>query len=42
MSFMYGVIFMVLGFLNDVWIVGNSGYPLMDLVLVPYTQQNLT
>ncbi|KAL6974566.1 hypothetical protein U1Q18_052836 [Sarracenia purpurea var. burkii] len=30
------------GFLKDVWIVGNSGYPLMDWVLVPYTHQNLT
>ncbi|XP_044472013.1 protein ALP1-like [Mangifera indica] len=30
------------GLLRDVWIVGNSGYPLMDWVLVPYTQKNLT
>lgn len=30
------------GLLKDVWIVGTSGYPLMDWVLVPYTQQNLT
>lgn len=30
------------GLLNGVWIVGSSGYPLMDWVLVPYTQQNLT
>lgn len=30
------------GALKDVWIVGNSGYPLMDWVLVPYTHQNLT
>lgn len=30
------------GLLKGVWIVGNSGYPLMDWVLVPYTQQNLT
>ncbi|WCJ42725.1 PIF / Ping-Pong family of plant transposase [Euphorbia peplus] len=30
------------GALRDVWIVGNSGYPLMDWVLVPYTHQNLT
>ncbi|XVE99830.1 hypothetical protein REPUB_Repub03eG0235300 [Reevesia pubescens] len=30
------------GGLKDVWIVGNSGYPLMDWVLVPYTHQNLT
>lgn len=30
------------GALKDVWIVGNSGYPLTDWVLVPYTHQNLT
>ncbi|RDX67991.1 Protein ALP1-like protein, partial [Mucuna pruriens] len=30
------------GNLKDVWIVGNSGHPLMDWVLVPYTHQNLT
>ncbi|XP_031255699.1 protein ALP1-like [Pistacia vera] len=30
------------GLLRDVWVVGNSGYPLMDWVLVPYTQKNLT
>ena len=30
------------GSLRDVWIVGNSGHPLMDWVLVPYTHQNLT
>lgn len=30
------------GLLRDVWIVGNSGYPLLDWVLVPYTRQNLT
>ncbi|KAA8534814.1 hypothetical protein F0562_029744 [Nyssa sinensis] len=30
------------GLLKDVWIVGNSGYPLMDWVLVPYNHQNLT
>ncbi|XP_062099471.1 protein ALP1-like [Humulus lupulus] len=30
------------GVLKGVWIVGGSGYPLMDWVLVPYTQQNLT
>ncbi|KAI4344545.1 hypothetical protein L6164_011760 [Bauhinia variegata] len=30
------------GALKDVWIVGNSGYPLMDWALVPYTHQNLT
>ncbi|KAL1557299.1 protein ALP1-like [Salvia divinorum] len=30
------------GFYNGVWIVGGSGYPLMDWVLVPYTHQHLT
>ncbi|KAK6944802.1 Harbinger transposase-derived nuclease domain [Dillenia turbinata] len=30
------------GLLKDVWIVGNSNYPLMDWVLVPYSHQNLT
>lgn len=30
------------GLLNGVRIVGSSGYPLMDWVLVPYTQQHLT
>ncbi|XP_004507965.1 protein ALP1-like [Cicer arietinum] len=30
------------GNLKDVWVVGNSGYPLMDGILVPYTHQNLT
>lgn len=30
------------GALKDVWIVGNSGFPLLDWVLVPYTRQNLT
>ncbi|KAK8531743.1 hypothetical protein V6N13_131102 [Hibiscus sabdariffa] len=30
------------GGLKDVWIVGNSGYPLMDWLLVPYTHPNLT
>ncbi|XP_061361768.1 protein ALP1-like [Gastrolobium bilobum] len=30
------------GSLKDVWVVGNSGYPLMDGILVPYTHQNLT
>ncbi|XP_022882549.1 protein ANTAGONIST OF LIKE HETEROCHROMATIN PROTEIN 1-like [Olea europaea var. sylvestris] len=30
------------GVLKDVWVVGSSGYPLMDWVLVPYTHQNLT
>lgn len=30
------------GLLKGVWIVGGSGYPLMDWVMVPYTQQHLT
>ncbi|XP_052180429.1 protein ALP1-like [Diospyros lotus] len=30
------------GLLKDVWVVGNSGYSLMDWVLVPYSHQNLT
>ncbi|KAL8119993.1 hypothetical protein AgCh_017212 [Apium graveolens] len=30
------------GILKDVWVVGTSGYPLMDWVLVPYSHQNLT
>ncbi|KAK3213180.1 hypothetical protein Dsin_017886 [Dipteronia sinensis] len=30
------------GLLKGVWIAGGSGYPLMDWVLVPYTQQHLT
>lgn len=30
------------GLLKNVWIVGGSGYPLMDWALVPYTQQHLT
>lgn len=30
------------GMLKDVWVVGNSGFPLMDWVLAPYTRQNLT
>lgn len=30
------------GLLKDVWVVGSSGYPLMDWVLVPYTQPHLT
>ncbi|VFQ97743.1 unnamed protein product [Cuscuta campestris] len=30
------------GLLNGVWIVGNSGYPLTDWVLVPYAQPHLT
>ncbi|KAJ1423419.1 Harbinger transposase-derived nuclease domain [Sesbania bispinosa] len=28
--------------LKGVWVVGGSGYPLLDWVLVPYTQKNLT
>ncbi|KAF5458810.1 hypothetical protein F2P56_022812 [Juglans regia] len=31
-----------MGLLKNVWVVGNSGYPLTDSVLVPYTHQNLT
>ncbi|CAM8904168.1 unnamed protein product [Rhodiola kirilowii] len=30
------------GQLKDVWIVGNSGYPLMDGILAPYTRERLT
>lgn len=30
------------GILKNAWIVGNSGHPLLDWVLVPYSQQNLT
>jgi glutaredoxin-related protein len=30
------------GNLKNIWIVGNSGYPLMDWVLVPYKHKNLT
>ncbi|XP_057969524.1 protein ALP1-like [Malania oleifera] len=30
------------GLLKDVWMVGNSGFALMDWVLVPYNHQNLT
>ncbi|XP_042519254.1 protein ALP1-like [Macadamia integrifolia] len=30
------------GLLKGVWIVGSSGYPLMDWVLVPYNHQHLT
>ncbi|KAG6591476.1 Protein ANTAGONIST OF LIKE HETEROCHROMATIN PROTEIN 1, partial [Cucurbita argyrosperma subsp. argyrosperma] len=30
------------GLLKGVWIVGGSSYPLLDWVLVPYTQQHLT
>jgi len=32
----------VKGDLKDIWVVGNSGYPLMDEILVPYTHKNLT
>lgn len=31
-----------LGNLKNIWIVGNSGYSLMDWVLVPYKHKNLT
>ncbi|KAB1209361.1 putative nuclease HARBI1 [Morella rubra] len=31
-----------MGLLKDVWVVGNSGHPLTDWVLAPYTHQNLT
>ncbi|KAI3827151.1 hypothetical protein L1987_01221 [Smallanthus sonchifolius] len=30
-----------LGQLKNTWVVGNSGYPLKDWILVPYTHQNL-
>ncbi|XP_055824853.1 protein ALP1-like [Solanum dulcamara] len=30
------------GQLKDTWVVGNSGYPLIDWLLAPYTRQNLT
>lgn len=30
------------GNLKDIWIVGNSGYPVLDWVLVPYKHKNLT
>ncbi|XP_008809298.2 protein ALP1-like [Phoenix dactylifera] len=30
------------GLLQNSWVVGGTGYPLMDWVLVPYTHQNLT
>jgi len=30
------------GLLQNHWIVGGSGFPLMDWLLVPYTHQNLT
>ncbi|KAK1418618.1 hypothetical protein QVD17_27763 [Tagetes erecta] len=31
-----------MGQMKNVWVVGNSGYPLKDWILVPYTHQNLT
>lgn len=30
------------GNLNDIYVVGNSGYPLTDWILVPFTHKNLT
>ncbi|XP_019059397.1 PREDICTED: putative nuclease HARBI1 [Tarenaya hassleriana] len=30
------------GLLNGMWVVGGKGHPLLDWVLVPYTQKNLT
>lgn len=30
------------GFYQGVWVIGGPGFPLMDWVLVPYAQQNLT
>lgn len=30
------------GSLNNQWVVGGKGFPLLDWVLVPYTHQNLT
>ncbi|VFQ81341.1 unnamed protein product [Cuscuta campestris] len=30
------------GLLKDLWVVGNSGHPLTDGILVPYTHRNLT
>lgn len=32
----------VKGLLDGVWVVGSSGYPLLDWLLVPYVQQHLT
>ena len=29
------------GMLNNIWMVGNSGYPITDWLLVPYAHQNL-
>lgn len=31
-----------MGYTKDTWVVGNSGYPLLDWLLVPYSHQNLT
>ncbi|KAJ9539864.1 hypothetical protein OSB04_026370 [Centaurea solstitialis] len=31
-----------MGNLKNVWVVGNSDYPLLDWLLVPYTNRNLT
>ncbi|KAI3709686.1 hypothetical protein L2E82_39452 [Cichorium intybus] len=31
-----------MGMLKNTWVVGGSGYPLKDWILVPYTHQNLT
>ncbi|KVH93992.1 protein ANTAGONIST OF LIKE HETEROCHROMATIN PROTEIN 1-like [Cynara cardunculus var. scolymus] len=31
-----------IGYLKNIWIVGNSGYPLLDWLLVPYTHQHHT
>ncbi|KAJ9563097.1 hypothetical protein OSB04_008257 [Centaurea solstitialis] len=31
-----------MGYLKNIWVVGNSGYPLLDWLLVPYTHPNLT
>ncbi|XP_009622983.1 protein ANTAGONIST OF LIKE HETEROCHROMATIN PROTEIN 1-like [Nicotiana tomentosiformis] len=30
------------GLLKDIWVVGNSGFPLLDWILVPFSHQNLT
>lgn len=30
------------GLLNDLWVVGSSGFPLLDWILVPFSHQNLT
>ncbi|XP_020097513.1 protein ALP1-like [Ananas comosus] len=30
------------GLLNNQWVVGGAGHPLLDWLLVPYTHQNLT